>query len=162
MMNLTLREPFRHMHGFNGFDRLVGDPFGRRFGAELSEGERSWRPATDLVADEAGYTLRVDLPGMAREAIDIDLSDDVLTVRGKREDVVEEKGDGEVYMRETYRGSFERRFRLPTDAERKAIKADYADGVLKVRVPKSEAAVPKKIPIGNSLTPTDADTAARA
>ena len=151
-MSLALWEPLRSI---DSLDRLVDEFFGRRLdlnGAPAgtrSPGERVWRPAADLLADETGYKFHFDLPGVAKDNIEIDVSDGVLTVRGKREDVVENKNE-DVYRRETFRGVFERSFRLPTDADASSITADYNDGVLDVRVPKAATAKARRIPIGTN------------
>jgi len=151
-MSLALWEPLRSI---DTLDRLVDDFFGRRadLAGALTAGragaERVWRPAADLLADESGYKFHFDLPGVSKENIEIDVSDGVLTVRGKREDVVENKNE-DVYRRETFRGVFERSFRLPADADATSITADYKDGVLDVRVPKTAAAKARRIPIGTN------------
>ena len=97
-MSLMLWEPLRQM---DVFDRLVDDMFGRHTnGRTTFRPDRAWRPAADLVADEAGYRFHFDLPGVAKDDIEIDVSDGVLTVRGKRKDVIEKEDEAHTYRRE--------------------------------------------------------------
>jgi HSP20 family protein len=111
---------------------------------------RRWQPAADLVSDEGGYTIRFDVPGVSKDAIDINVDDRVLTVSGERTDTTENDEKKNVYRRETFYGRFSRAFRLPEDADVENVKASYVDGVLEVRVPKSAQAQPRRIEIGTA------------
>ena len=139
----------RHM---DEFDRIVDDFFGN--GPSLdrrARATRQWMPAADVVAEEDAYLYRFDLPGVAKDAIEIDIADGVLTVRGKREDRSEEQDEaGRVVRRETFTGSFQRSFRLPENADGAAASAEHRDGVLEIRVPRSAAAQKRRIEIGNA------------
>ena len=85
---------------------------------------------------------------MPKDAIEIDVADGVLTVRGKREDKNEAKdADGKVFRRESFVGTFSRSFRLPDNVDTDAITAEHVDGVLEVRVPKAAEAKPRRIEI---------------
>ena len=153
-MTLTLWEPFS---AFDRFDRIVNDLFGP-LGTRSSLGVRSayrpegaWLPATDLVSDEGAYRLRFDLPGVAKDEITIEVDDGVLTVSGERKNTREAKGDGSVHRRESLRGRFQRSFRLPEDADEDSIDANYKDGVLEIKVDRSEAvSQTKRIPIAQA------------
>lgn len=95
-------------------------------------------------ADE--IVLTAELPGMKREAIDIELEDGVLTIQGeKKEEEKQEGTQGLLYERRW--GSFTRRFTLPRAVDAGNITASYQDGILKVRVPKAEEAKGRKIEI---------------
>ncbi len=88
----------------------------------------------------------VELPGMRREDIELDLENNVLTIRGeKREERQEEKDTW--HLSERRYGTFSRTFILPRDVEQEQIRAHFEDGVLSVTIPKSEKARRRRIAI---------------
>jgi HSP20 family protein len=143
-MSLALWDPFRST---GSFDRAINDVFGQN-ATRFIDTARRWQPAADLVSDEDGYTVRFDVPGVSKDAIDINVDDRVLTLSGERTDTIENDDKKNVYRRETFYGKFSRAFRLPEDADVENVKATYVDGVLEVRVPKSAQAQPRRIEIG--------------
>ena len=94
---------------------------------------------TDLSETETGYELEVDLPGMKKDDVEVDLSNGVLTISGKRSDEREDKRKG-YYLSERSYGSFQRSFRIPEGVETDKIKAEFKDGVLTLTMPRSEEA----------------------
>jgi HSP20 family protein len=111
-------------------------------------------PAVDFVpavntreADDA-YYIEVDLPGVKKEDISIDVNDNVLTISGERK-IEEERKDEEFYRVESVYGKFERSFTLPEDVDADKIEAEAKDGVLTVKIPKAQVVekAPKKIEI---------------
>ena len=90
-----------------------------------------WYPAADVFESDGEYTVSVDLPGIERSTLDISIDDDRLTVKGKRA-----AGDATQPVGECPRGTFRRTFNVPAAVDRDGIKADYRDGVLKVRLPR--------------------------
>jgi len=102
-------------------------------------------PADVLVADE-GVTVHMDIPGVPVDAIEIELDNDTLTVRGERPYPYTDE-DGTVKRIERGFGSFERTLRVPHSLDPSAIEASMADGVLTLRLPKPESLKPRKIPI---------------
>jgi HSP20 family protein len=107
-----------------------------RTGAEEPEVEMEradWIPAADVYESEEAYTLALDLPGIARESLDVSLDDGRLMIRGERAGAPEG-----VHARRTERpaGRFVRSFTLPEAVDRQSIAADYKDGVLQLRLPK--------------------------
>ena len=116
--------------------------------------QRVEAPAVDFVpavntreADDA-YYIEVDLPGVKKEDISIDVDDNVLTISGERK-VEEERKDEEFYRVESVYGTFERSFTLPEDVDADKIEAEAKDGVLTVKIPKAQIVekAPKKIEI---------------
>lgn len=101
-----------------------------------------WSPLVDITEDDKEYVVKAELPEMKKEDIKINIHDDVLTVSGERKYEKEEK-DRKFHRVERAYGSFMRSFTLPKDAEGSKITAEYKDGVLTVRLPKSEQAKPK-------------------
>jgi HSP20 family protein len=145
-MTLSFWEPFRD---FDRFDRVVSDLLGQEASAR-AVADRARRPAADLAADKEGYLFRFDLPGVSKDAIDISVENDVLTVSGERKPPFTAEEGRNIYRRETPSGKFERSFRLPDDADAERVTASYSDGVLEVRVPRSPQIQARRIPISAS------------
>ncbi len=103
---------------------------------ELEEFETGL-PACDIYEEGKDIVVKADLPGMKKEDIKIDLSENVLTISGekKKEEKVEK---GDYYRYERRHGSFFRRFELPFEIDAEKIKAHFENGVLEVRLPKTE------------------------
>jgi len=105
-----------------------------------------YRPSVDIRETENDYRLDLDLPGARRDSIDVRFEDGVLSVEANVED--RGLGEGAAWRRREYGvGSFRRSFRLGEDIDPNAIDARYADGVLSLTLPKSEAARPVQIAV---------------
>jgi HSP20 family protein len=107
---------------------------------------RAWAPALDVHEDKDGYTIRVELPGMKREEIEVSIQDDALIISGERKAETVSEGT-EVHRQERYHGKFSRALTLPTAVAGDKVKAAYKDGVLTVTLPKAEEAKPKQIAV---------------
>ena len=105
----------------------------------------TWVPALDAVETEHAYVVSIDLPGLAQEHVDIEFDRNTLTVRGNREQQLSNKEGTRVFFDERAWGAFERSLRFPQYVEADRISAEFANGVLTITVPKSEAAKPRKI-----------------
>jgi HSP20 family protein len=103
-------------------------------------------PSVDLSETETAVEVRMDLPGVKPKDIDIQISGNVLTVSGQREEEKEEKGRT-FHRVERSSGSFSRSLTLPTTVNESEIAAEYRDGVLTITLPKSEEAKPHKIKV---------------
>ncbi len=120
-------------------NRLFEDVSQRRSrDGEKVEGEIEqvdWYPAADVYEKEREFTIVLDLPGIQRSALDVNLDNDRLTIRGARAAAAE---DSPAQQRRAERpaGRFARSFSLPANVERETISADYKDGVLRLRLPK--------------------------
>lgn len=108
--------------------------------------ESAWAPAVDVVQENDRYQVRVDLPGMKREEIEITLNGDTLTIQGERRRESETKEDN-YYRFERAHGKFSRSLTLPSTVDSGKIEANYKDGVLSVTIPKSPESLPKQIKI---------------
>jgi HSP20 family protein len=106
--------------------------------------EGNWMPAIDLTETEKEFILRVEVPGVPRENLDVHLEGDLLTLTGHREKKTTEK-DENMLWEEREAGRFTRTIRLPKAVEANKIEAVYTDGILTVRLPKTELAVKNKI-----------------
>lgn len=93
----------------------------------------------DLSETDEGYELQVDLPGMNKGDVKVDLSDGIVTISGERSDEREDKRKG-YYLSERSHGSVRRSFRVPESVETDRIKAQFKDGVLTLTMPRSEEA----------------------
>lgn len=92
-------------------------------------------PASDASSDDAAYRIRIELPGVAEDAIDLSVEQGVMTVSGEKTETREDKGDT-WYFSEREFGSFRRSFRLPGDADADRAEAHVANGVLEITVPR--------------------------
>jgi HSP20 family protein len=101
-------------------------------------------PAVDIYNTETELVLLADIPGVRADQVDIDLRDDMLSILGK---VPSEGTEGQILLTEYRTGNYFRTFRLTADIDRSKITAAISDGVLKLTLPKSAKAVPRKIPI---------------
>jgi len=118
----------------------------RAFEDVANGGRGGWAPRMDLVEEDDRIVLRVDLPGVKAEDIDIDVQDDVLTVSGKHEESSEV--EGERYVRRERRvGSFSRSIAMPKGADAGDVEATCENGVLEVVVPRPAAAESKAVKI---------------
>lgn len=123
-------------------DRLLSDFFGGG-GARSSVGG-GFAPATDLVEAEDAYVVEMELPGFRRDDVEVALEDSTLTVRGR----LEPDEEGRTYRRrERAAGLFERSFRLPRSVNVEDVEARMENGLLRVRVPKSEEARSRQIEV---------------
>jgi HSP20 family protein len=140
-MNLVTRRPYGLFSGFHNtaFDnRLAANVDNRLVGA------KSWVPEVDIFEDEKAYHLSVDLPGIKSEEIDVTAHDGILTIKGDRESVLE---DRELKRSERVYGSFLREFSMPDTADLENIKASSQHGVLDIEVPKVTKSEPRRIQV---------------
>jgi len=108
---------------------------------------RRWVPAMDLAETEEALILRADLPGLGRDDVAIEVKDGTLTVSGERKAEQEEKSEG-YYRVERAFGAFSRSLSLPRGVDPDSVTAEFADGVLEVRIPKPEERKPHRVEIG--------------
>ncbi len=124
----------------NLFERFFGDRALRQ-----SDG-RTWWPALDISEREDAVVIRAEVPGMKPEDIDISVHDQTVIITGEKKEAVEAKEETYHRVERAY-GTFRREVTLPTALDTDKVKATYKDGVLEVRLPKSEAAKPKRVEV---------------
>lgn len=112
---------------------------------ERTEAGKYYSPATDIYETPDAVVVTMDMPGVDRSAIDIDLDKDVLTIVG-RIDSKKYEGLEPIYS-EYNVGNFTRRFSLSTEIDSEKISAQAADGVLTVTLPKAKTAVARRIEV---------------
>ena len=126
------------------FDRFFEDFGLEPFGREFHRG--GWLPAVDVSESEEEITVKADIPGITPENLDIQIKNDVLTLRGETREEKEEKGM--TYHRiERRSGTFQRSLALPSSVEVEKVSASHKDGVLMIRLPKREEEKPRSITI---------------
>lgn len=114
------------------------DSFTRGWGLPTLASESVLSPRVDIVETETGLEMTAELPGIDPKAIELDLDDDVLTLKAERKAEREEKDDKRRYhLTERSIGTYMRSFSLPFTPDRDKITADFDKGVLKVMVPRS-------------------------
>lgn len=96
-------------------------------------------PPSEAAHDDDAYTVKMELPGVKLEDVELSVHDGVVTVKGEKKSEREEKTETYFFSERRY-GSFSRSFRLPNDADAAKISADLKDGVLTITAPKAKAA----------------------
>ena len=110
-------------------DKFFNDSFGTV--------SKPFNPAVDIVEDEKSFEIHVAVPGVQKKDFNVEIVDGKLTISGERK--MEEKKEGRNFHSvESQYGSFSRSFYLPEDVKSDQIEASYADGLLKVIIPKKE------------------------
>lgn len=118
-------------------DRLMGD-----FPFRVS----SWYPAVDIIEREKEFLVRAELPGLEAKDVKVELRDGTLTISGERKE--EHESENGHYRRvERSHGRFYRSFVLPQAVDAEKVEAKSKDGILEIVLPKSEKALPKRIPV---------------
>jgi HSP20 family protein len=123
------------------------DPFARDFQRQLARRGYGQFPRMplDVVRGENDVTLRLDVPGIDPEQLEVTVDRGILAISGKRQE--ERTENDKFFVRERTMGTFTRRLRLPETLNADAVEASYANGVLEVRIPVLEQAKPRKIKV---------------
>ncbi len=143
---LIKTEPSRFLSPFEEMERRFEDFFRRPFSlapswwprVKFPEAEEV-SPSIDIYEEGDDVVVKGDIPGMNKEDLAVNLTDDTITISGekKKEEKVEKKN---YYRMERSYGSFRRSFRLPEEVQADKAKAKFKDGVLEIRIPKTEEA----------------------
>ncbi len=134
---------------FPPFENRLRRIFGTDFFPEgLYEEAFAWTPEIDLVQATKEWLLTAELPGMKMDDIDIDVVDDVLTLKGEKKRFKEMAEENYKVSERAY-GMFERSLSLPRGVEVDKIKAELENGILTVHLPFTEEARGRRIPIKN-------------
>jgi HSP20 family protein len=123
-------------------------PWLRELNRLMTNEPTAFMPPADVLVDENGVQVFMDVPGLRAEALDIELQNDVLTVRGERPwPYGEADGDGARRRIERGFGRFERSLRVPEGLNPDQVEASLSNGVLALRIPKPEAPEPRRIEV---------------
>jgi len=141
---ITRRDPFLNLANWQEqVNRMFESAFsGRREASPLT----TWAPSVDIYETENELVLKADLPDLNEKDLDVQVENNMLTIRGERR--FEQKVKEENYLRieRTY-GSFSRTFSLPNTISSENIKAEYKNGVLTIEMPKRAGSKPKQVKI---------------
>jgi HSP20 family protein len=135
LMNRFAEEMERAFENF-GMGRALVPGFGRELGArgwgEMGSG--IWSPQLEVFEREGQFVIRADLPGLSKDDVKVDITDEALTIQGERRQEHEEQREG-YYRSERGYGRFFRRIALPEGVNADAAKASFRDGVLEITLP---------------------------
>jgi len=126
------------------FDSFFNDFFEGEFFPKSLNSKGGSLPAANIRETEKGFHVELAAPGMKKKDFNVELNDDLLTIRTEKQDEKEEK-DGKYTKREFNYSSFVRSFRLPEEVDIDGIEASYTDGVLSLEIPKKELEETKKV-----------------
>lgn len=107
-------------------------------------GKSLWAPRVDIEEAEKEIIVKADLPGVEPKDVEITVANDMLTLRGEKKEVREEKKKN-YHRTERFVGAFFRAIPLPAGADSEKITAEAAKGVITIKIPKNPAVVPKKV-----------------
>jgi len=162
-MSLTSLIPWRNKHQENDsgdsnplvelsreFDRAMGAMLRGSLGWGEGFGEMSaWMPSLDLTEDDRTVTVRAEIPGVDPKDFNLSVNGNTLVISGEKREESEKKDKG-VYHSERRFGSFHRMVTLPSEVDSDKVTADYAHGVLTVKMEKSPTAKSKRIEVKTS------------
>jgi HSP20 family protein len=147
MTNITRWDPFREFWG-------VRPMLGRFYNPARTPSETAWLStalniALDVAETDEEYIVKASLPGINPDDLEVTYDSNVLTIKGEIQKD-EELEEGRYHMRERRYGSFSRSISLPYSVKADGIEASYQSGILKLTLPKSEDAKPKKIKVNSA------------
>jgi len=131
--------------------REMNDAFSRFFPSLFEDGQEGktsvmWNPRMDLSETDEAFLVQMDLPGLKKDEITVNVADHQLTVSGERKE--EKKEEKENFLRvERSSGSFFRSLTLPSAVNEDAIQAEFKDGVLTITIPKTEESKSRRIEV---------------
>ena len=148
MTTITRIDPFRELatlqDRFNSLFENFADANGKE---QLAQG--TFVPAVDIYEDQHNLVLKLEIPGVNEDDLNVSLENNTLTVSGERKFEKEEKEEN-FHRIERRFGSFTRTFRLPNTVDTEKVEAGYDKGVLKVTLGKRAEAKPKQIKVGSA------------
>lgn len=141
-MNITRWEPFLEFEDlFRQYSPFLGRALRRN-----DSGGAPWAPVADISETDQEYLIKAELPEVKKEDVRITLENGMITIAGERRHEKEHKDENEIRI-ESFYGTFSRSFCLPENIDAKEIRAESKDGVLRVRIPKTQAPTSKAISI---------------
>jgi len=143
-MNMVRFDPFKELEAMTSrLNRLFDPSIARREDPEAFGG---WAPAIDVEETDREYRIKADLPEVTRNDVKVNIHDGVLTIEGERRQEKEEKNK-KFHRVERMYGKFLRRLDVPSDVALDQVAAEFANGVLNIRLPKSAAAKPRNVEV---------------
>ena len=145
MTFLTRYRPLRGEVSLGDLNRWMDDTLSS-LAWNRGENLRSWYPETDVSETPEHLILRLEVPGLTRDHIRISVENNVLTVRGEKQQETTSE-DESFYRTERSYGAFERSFSLPAHSDANHVQATLDNGVLTIKLPRREEARPREVPI---------------
>jgi HSP20 family protein len=145
-MSIVKWDPLKNLVALQDrMNRLFDETLEREHGSEgLMAG--AWAPPVDIYETDNDVVIVAELPGIEEKDVDVQVRDNVLTIKGERKMEKSLKEESYHRVERTY-GSFSRSFTLPTSVNQDKISATYTRGVLEIKMPKAEQAEPQQIKI---------------
>jgi len=146
-MALVRRDPWGNLTILQDhINRLFQEAFPEPRGEEGEVSLGTWYPAVDIHETDEAIVIQAELPGAKKEDIDIEIKENILTLKGERTEDKEIKKEN-YYRQERRSGKFHRSFTLPAVIDPETVVARYKTGVLEVKILKSEEQKPKQVDI---------------
>ncbi len=145
-MSILRWDPFEELREMQrSLDRLFDELTGRRPARRREAVEAAvWEPAVEVYETDQEVVVRAEVPGVDPKSLAVTVQDNTVCIEAEAKEEQEERG--RTYLRRELRyGRFQRTVALPAEVQAEAAKASYRNGVLEVRVPKSERAKPKQV-----------------
>ena len=144
-MTVVKWEPFRDLMAMQDrMTRLFDETLSRIWKQEMAQG--AWAPPVDILERESELVLKIDLPEVSQNEIDIRVEENTLTIQGERKFVKESSDENYIQIERPY-GTFRRSFTVPRMIDQEKIKASYKDGVLRVTLPKKGEVNPRRVTV---------------
>jgi len=146
-MSIVRWDPFRDVTTLQDrINRIFNESFGRSRDFEDEVSLYDWRPAVDIYETDDGIVLKVELPGINKADVSVEVKDNVLTLKGERllDPAIK---DDQYYRKERSFGKFNRSFSLQEQIKSDLIKASFKDGILTIEVPRPEEEKPKQVTV---------------
>ena len=147
IMSVMRWDPFKNISTLQDrINRLFEDAFPRAADDEEGLSACNWRPLVDIYATDEGVVVQVDLPGVKKEDVSVEVKNNLLVIQGLRQ-VETPVSEDRYFRRERSCGTFQRSFALRDTITPESIKATFKNGVLTVLVPRPEEEKPKKVSV---------------
>ena len=148
-MALARWTPMGNLQSFQEeMNRMFHDFFRGGEGGDQGWASGAWTPPVDIYETEDALVLTAMLPGVSKDDVSIEVHNNTLLLRGERKPA-SAVSDERYYRRECMYGPFQRSFVLPATVDQNQVQATYHDGLLELRLPKVEAAKPRRIAIAS-------------
>lgn len=137
-MALGKWDPFSNLTTLQDrINRLFDDAFPHSAGTDEDMADCNWRPQVDIYEADSGVVLEVDLPGVEKQDVSVEIKENILSIKGQRT-LQTEADDDRYYRRERCFGTFQRAFAMRNLVAPDSIKASFKNGVLKIELPRPE------------------------
>ncbi|MCI5149793.1 MAG: Hsp20/alpha crystallin family protein [Candidatus Electrothrix sp. MAN1_4] len=142
-MNVSIWDPFREMEAlFNNYTMPTRKKTTAGENGTVETGD--WAPVVDILETENDFVLKVELPGVEKDDVEVSIDNRILTIKGEKKN---DTTDKKVHRTECRYGTFIRNFTLPQDVDVDKVEAACKNGVLSLTLTKMEQAKPKQIEV---------------